>query len=86
MYLRDEIMLEKILSELTYNQKREIGKYALVFCGGAVAGFIIKQTVDTYLDSMSKEMSKLEEKNKDQIDISDLEDDILLEEDIFEDI
>ena len=86
MYLRDEIMLEKILSELTYNQKKEIGKYALVFCGGAVAGFIIKQTVDTYLDSMSKEMSKLEEKNKDQIDISDLEDDILLEEDIFEDI
>ena len=79
-------MLEKILSELTYNQKKEIGKYALVFCGGAVAGFIIKQTVDTYLDSMSKEMSKLEEKNKDQIDISDLEDDILLEEDIFEDI
>ena len=29
MYLRDEIMLENIWSELTYNQKKEIGKYAL---------------------------------------------------------
>lgn len=86
MYLRDEIMLKNIWSELTYNQKKEIGKYALVFCGGAVAGFLIKQTVDTYLDSVSKEMSKLEEKNKNQIDIADLEDEILLEEDSFEDI
>lgn len=81
MYLRDEIMLEKILSELTYNQKREIGKYALVFCGGAVAGFIIKQTVDTFLDSMSKETSKLEDNNKKQIDIADLDEEILPDED-----
>lgn len=84
MYLRDEIMLEKLYSELTYDQKKEIGKYALVFCGGAVAGFIIKQTVDTFLDSMSNEMSKLEEKNKKQVDIADLDEEILPEEDIFE--
>ena len=31
MYLRDEIMLENIWSELTYNQKKEIGKYKLSF-------------------------------------------------------
>ena len=82
MYLRDEIMLENIWSELTYNQKKEIGKYALVFCGGAVAGFLIKKTVDTYLGDMSKEIDKLEYEKNNEIDIDDLNDEILLDEDI----
>lgn len=82
MYLRDEIMLENIWSELTYNQKKEIGKYALVFCGGAVAGFLIKKTVDTYLGDMSKEIDILEDEKKNEIDIDDLNDEILLDEDI----
>ncbi len=82
MYLRDEIMLENIWSELTYNQKKEIGKYALVFCGGAVAGFLIKKTVDTYLGDMSKEIDKLEDEKNNEIDIDDLNDEILLDEDI----
>lgn len=82
MYLRDEIMLENIWSELTYNQKKEIGKYALVFCGGAVAGFLIKKTVDTYLGDMSKETDILEDEKKNEIDIDDLNDEILLDEDI----
>jgi hypothetical protein len=86
MYLRDEIMLKNILSELTDNQKKEIGKYALVFCGGAIAGFIIKKTLDTYLDDMSEEINKIENENKNQIDISDLDDEILLEEDVLNDI
>lgn len=82
MYLRDEIMLENIWSELTYNQKKEIGKYALVFCGGAVAGFLIKKTVDTYLGDMSKEIDKLEDEKNNGIDIDDLNDEILPDEDI----
>lgn len=82
MYLRDEIMLENIWSELTYNQKKEIGKYALVFCGGAVAGFLIKKTVDTYLGDMSKEIDKLEDEKNNEIDIDDLNDEILPDEDI----
>ena len=82
MYLRDEIMLENIWSELTYYQKKEIGKYALVFCGGAVAGFLIKKTVDTYLGDMSKEIGILEDEKKNEIDIDDLNDEILLDEDI----
>lgn len=75
-------MLENIWSELTYNQKKEIGKYALVFCGGAVAGFLIKKTVDTYLGDMSKEIDKLEDDKKNEINIDDLNDEILLDEDI----
>ncbi len=82
MYLRDEIMLENIWSELTYNRKKEIGKYALVFCGGAVAGFLIKKTVDTYLGDMSKEIDKLEDEKNNEIDIDDLNDEILPDEDI----
>lgn len=82
MYLRDEIMLENIWSELTYNQKKEIGKYALVFCGGAVAGFLIKKTVDTYLGDMSKEIDKLEDEKNNEIDIDDLNDEILPDENI----
>ena len=82
MYLRDEIMLENIWSELTYNQKKEIGKYALVFCGGAVAGILIKKTVDTYLGDMSKEIDKLEDEKNNEIDIDDLNDEILPDEDI----
>lgn len=82
MYLRDEIMLENIWSELTYNQKKEIGKYALVFCGGAVAGFLIKKTVDTYLGDMSKEIDKLEDEKNNEIDTDDLNDEILPDEDI----
>ncbi|MBE6485570.1 MAG: hypothetical protein E7Z85_01855 [Methanosphaera stadtmanae] len=79
-------MLENILSELTNNHKKEIGKYALVFCGGAVAGFLIKKTLDTYLDDMSKEIGTIENENKNQIDISDLDNEILIEEDELEDI
>lgn len=75
-------MLENIWSELTYNQKKEIGKYALVFCGGAVAGFLIKKTVDTYLGDMSKEIDKLEDEKNNEIDIDDLNDEILPDEDI----
>lgn len=82
MYLRDEIMLENIWSDFTYNQKKEIGKYALVFCGGAVAGFLIKKTLDTYLGDMSKEIGKLEDEKKNEININDLNDEILLDEDI----
>ncbi|WP_461435762.1 hypothetical protein [Methanosphaera sp.] len=75
-------MLEKFLSELTSNQKKEIGKYALVFCGGAVAGFLIKKTVDTYLGDMSKEIDKLEDEKNNERDIDDLNDEILPDEDI----
>ena len=75
-------MLENIWSELTYNQKKEIGKYALVFCGGAVAGFLIKKTVDTYLGDMSKEIDKLEDEKNNEIDTDDLNDEILPDEDI----
>ena len=86
MYLRDEIMLEKIWYGLTNNQKKEIGKYALVFCGGALAGFVIKKTVDSYLEDMSSEISKLEGTDKKEIDIDDLKDEIILDEDILDDI
>ncbi len=76
-------MFENILSELTYSQKKEIGKYALVFTGGVITGFVLKKVLETSMDEINKKRDGDDILN--QIDISDLDDEIVLDEDVVED-
>lgn len=79
-------MLENIWSELTYNQKKEIGKYALVFTGGVLTGLLINKFLNDSLEKINKRSRDYTSSVKNQIDIRDLEDDIVFDEDAVEDV
>lgn len=79
-------MLENIWSELTYNQKKEIGKYALVFTGGVLAGVLINKFLESSMEEINKRKMEYESSTKNQIDIRDLEEDIVVDEDTVEDV
>lgn len=78
-------MLEKVWTELSYNQKKEIGKYALVFTGGVLAGLLINKFYDDSMAEINKRSVDYGSTEKIQLDITNPEDDIIIDEDAVED-
>ncbi len=76
-------MLEKFWSELTYSQKKELGKYALVFTGGVITGFVLKNVLDSSIDEFNKKASD-SRSTVNQIDIQDWDDEIIFDDDVVE--
>lgn len=79
-------MLEKVWTKLSDNQKKEIGKYALVFTGGVLAGLLINKFYEDSMGEINKRNIDFGSSGKNQIDITDLEDDILIDEEAVEDV
>jgi len=78
-------MLEKVWTELSYNQKKEIGKYALVFAGGVLAGLLINKFYEDSMEEINKRSVDYGSTEKIQLDITNPEDDIIIDEDVVED-
>jgi len=75
-------MLENIWSELSYNQKKQLGKYALVFCSGVAAGLLIKKTSEVILEDFNDKTLQSEDNLENQVYVVDSDDGTIFDEEM----